>query len=72
MREADRVSTTAGIVVPLCNSCIFHKKGTISCKAFEQIPLDILTGKFSHTEKFGGEKEENGKPIIYVKDTDKK
>lgn len=40
-----------------CSNCIYHIKGTVTCRAFlGGIPDEILDGEFDHTKQFKDEK----------------
>lgn len=49
MEESKFVSTQNDFVMPICNKCIHHIEGD-KCKAFDHIPLDILTNIDYHSE----------------------
>lgn len=49
-----------------CAICRNHIRNTLNCKAFPNgIPNEILINEFDHTQPFGGEQEQNGKPILF-------
>lgn len=50
-------------VVGICHACL-HRSGLYTCKAFpEQIPMEIITGDFIHTEPYPGD---NGVQFVRI------
>ena len=41
-----------------CDNCKHYNNDGISCKAFKVIPIEIISGEFSHTKKHPEQKND--------------
>ncbi len=59
-------TNTSGIItithVAECNNCL-HKLTSTSCKAFAEIPQEILAGKVQHRKKYAGDGGYRWEPV---------
>ena len=58
-RQADVIGSYD---IPICNKCKHYIDG-IKCKAFKEIPNEILDAKNNHTKPFKGDNGIQFKPI---------
>jgi hypothetical protein len=49
---SDIVTSKNTFSEPICNDCKHWNRGTLSCKAFSKIPIEILSGANSHSKPF--------------------
>jgi len=42
--------------IPVCDTCKYYKRGTLSCEAFTKIPSEILRSKNNHSKPLPSQK----------------